>query len=90
MQYKLIGNRWAISWRDSAGSEMTFWHPTSRNNVELYVANSGTEAMTTVSITEETLQEIFPSDAVTETIVAHMKQHEIKFDDGLDPWTNDA
>ena len=78
MKYILQNNQWEITYTDSKGEEHTFFHPTEVLDTVVY-ANTGNRVMN--QITEEVLNQMFPSDSKTEEIINYMKEKNIVFGD---------
>ena len=79
MKFTLKNNQWEISYIDSQNNLNTFYHPTEVLNLLHYSETGGERVMR--QITEEVLNEMFPSDSKTEEMVNYMKEKNIVFGD---------
>lgn len=78
MKFTLKNNQWEISYIDSQNNLNTFYHPTEVLNL-LEFAETGQRVMR--QITEEVLNEMFPTDLKTEETINYMKENNIVFGD---------
>jgi hypothetical protein len=78
MKYILQNNQWEITYTDSNNQNHTFYHPTEVLDTIVY-ANTGNRVMN--QITEEVLNQMFPSDLKTEEMINYMKKRGIVFGD---------
>ena len=78
MKFTLKDNQWEISYTDSHNNINTFYHPTEVLNL-LHYTETGERVMR--QITEEVLNQMFPSDSKTEETINYMKDKNIVFGD---------
>jgi len=78
MKFELKNNQWEISYTDSQNNLNTFYHPTEVLNLLIF-SETGERVMR--QITEEVLNQMFPSDSKTEEMINYMKEKNIVFGD---------
>ena len=71
MRFILKNNQWEISYLDSNRVPHTFYHPTEVLDTELY-NETGVRHM--IQMTEQKINQIFPTDSYTEGYINFMKE----------------